>query len=166
MAQAEVEVWVRLFDCLDHFPDLTSFTAHEERPLQWVVEGKSGLTRYGLWRVDGSRGVSTPIDSVAQQAAASCNDPPEKSLQSVSSNQAQLLDWVASYDCFDPKPPSSAFISFQENPTRWVVEGRKTEEDEGESFYGLWAVDTITGIITPLDEEARRAAGDACFRRR
>ena len=182
---AQRQVWVRVFNCYDHFPELGSFTAQQFGPLSWVVEGKSPITHYGLWLVDGVSGGISPLDQLAEQAAASCDLPATASFPAVvDSQQAALRVWAAVYDCFTPRPKATEFNVFVDSPQRWLVEGRgevtikvqvekKVEDDTTETFeeertitifYGLWVVDTTTGAITPWDFLARDLQRQICYR--
>ena len=190
--QAQLRVWVAVFNCYDHFPELESFTAHEDNPLSWVVEGRSDITQYGLWMVDTLTGEISPADQLAEKAAATCVLPAEAAFPAVvAALQAELLVWAAVYDCFEfdyPKPRTTTFEAYQDNPQRWLVEGRDdviveveveivavdveggttetfVEERQQTVFYGLWLVDTSTGAITPWDALARTTAFNPCYQR-
>lgn len=54
--QSELVVWVSVYNCYDHFPDLTSFIGRQDESGNWVVEGRSPITQYGLWRVNATTG--------------------------------------------------------------------------------------------------------------
>ena len=186
--QAQLRVWIAVFNCYDHFPALESFTAYEDSPFRWVVEGKSDITQYGLWLVDIQTGEISPADQLAEKAAATCELPAQAAFPAVvAALQAELLVWAAVYDCFDfdyPKPKTTTLKAYQDNPQRWLVEGRDDvvvevevesvldsgsttetfiEEREQTVFYGLWLVDTSTGAITPWDALARTTAFNPCY---
>ena len=181
-----------IFDCYDHFPQLVSFTVHDDAPRGWVVEGNSAITHYGIWQVDAQTGEITPSDLLAKEANATCRQPPPQvaprpflaaSFPSVvTAEQAGLLVWFAVYDCFFPSPNSTAFIAFQDNPQRWLVEGKDTVTTEvevtrvvggtTETFveertvsvsYGLWLVDTSTATASPWSNLARTTAARSCY---
>ena len=83
--------------------------------------------------------------------------------------QARLRVWIAVRSCFDPLPPLDVFTSYQDQPHRWIVEGRGELESLGGETetvtYGLWFVDVETGDITPSDRLARIAAANtSCFK--
>jgi hypothetical protein len=86
--QATIRVWVSIYDCFDARPSYSDFTAYQESPQRWVVEGikvdKSQtvvdgvlLTEeertdiyYGLWLVDTDTARVVPWNTVARQIAA------------------------------------------------------------------------------------------------
>ena len=181
-----------IFDCYDHFPELASFTAHEDAPHGWVVEGNSAITHYGIWQVDAQTGEITPSDILAIQASATCRQPaaavvarPQSDASFpavVTLEQAELLVWFAVYDCFSPNPKSTAFTAFQDNPQRWLVEGKDTvttevevtrvvgdttetfvEERTSSVSFGLWLVDTSTATASPWSDLARTTAARSCY---
>ena len=189
--RAALDVWTSVYNCYSHFPEFSSFQAFVAGPNTWTVEGKSGITHYGLWQVDAFTGTITPLDELAIQAQQRC------ALQDtlpavVSGDQARLRVWIAIYDCFpepvlgadpNPIPPEDFFQAFQESPERWVVEGKgetervievtQTEQGSTETstvgatpttYYGLWKVDTATGEITALDTIARDIQERICFK--
>ena len=182
--QAELRVWVNVFNCYDHFPDLASFAAHPDDVGRWIVEGKSAITHYGLWQVNAVTAVISPLDLLAKEAAAVCGVPDQASFPAVvTGEQAGLLVWIASYDCFDPRPAVESFTFYQENPQRWLVEGKEivtvevavervvggttetfVEERTQLAHYGLWIVDTSTAIITPWDDLAEASSTQQCYR--
>ncbi len=182
--EAQLRVWATVFDCFGHFPSLESFAAYQDTPERWVVEGKSTITHYGLWLVDAFTGEIIPADSIARETTETCVMLARASSQAViTGQQAALLVWVASYDCFeDPKPTTTSFTSFQDTPQRWLVEGRDSiivevevekvvgdttetsiEERIETALYGLWLVDTNTAAITPWDQLARFTSLRPCY---
>jgi len=192
-AEAELRVWAAAYNCYDHFPELASFTAYQYDPERWVVEGKSENTHYGLWQVDSATGEITPLDQLAEEAAAVCELPaptlPPVVRRAVffppvvTGEQAELRVWIAVYDCFDPRPERASFTVYVDNPQRWLVEGRGeetvevlvervvggttetfTEERTVTVYYGLWVVDATTAEITAWDQLARETtANEACY---
>ena len=183
--QARLRVWISVFNCYDHFPALENFTVYEEDVRSWIVEGKSTVAHYGLWTIEGNSGEITPADQIASEAAALCRIPAGASFPAVvTGEQAQVLVWVATYDCFNPRATADSFVARQDNPQRWVVEGKEetttlvevertvegdtetfTEERKVTNFYGLWFVDTSTGTVTAWDDVARSTATDPCYQR-
>jgi len=190
--QAQLRTWMSVFDCYDHFPKLASFTAHEDAPHGWIVEGNSDITHYGIWQVDAQTGEITPSDILAIEASATCRQPPLEVVPrpvsdasfpaAVTLEQAELLVWFAVYDCFSPNPTSGGFTAFQDNPQRWLVEGKDTITievevervvgDTTETFtesrtdsvsYGLWLVDTSTATVRPWSDLARTTAVRSCY---
>ena len=191
--QAVLRVWMSVFDCYDHFPELASFIAHEDTPRGWVVEGNSAITHYGIWEVNGASGEITPTDLLARQASATCRQPliaapagppAQASFPAVVAlEQAQLMVWFAVFDCFTPSPNSAAFTAFQDNPQRWLVEGKDTvtlevevttvvasttetfTEERTESVsYGLWLVDASTAEISAWSDLAVSTRGLPCYK--
>ena len=168
---AATAVWVSVYSCYGHFPLSSSFSATLETPVQWVVEGRSGTTIYGLWSVDAVSGEIEPIDEVARQAKEDCLLAPEVPV-SFTPAQASLRAWLAVYECFEPPPKFEFFVGQQLTPQRWVVEGREVQEEEEfdigpkkpDVLYGLWLVDTDTGQILPWDSLAILTAGRSCFK--
>ncbi len=161
--KAQARVWVEAYNCYSAYPELTSFTAYPYSAGMWVVEGKTETIHYGLWSVDGITGKVTALDVVAAEAAPKCNIalatrpslPP-----AVTAGQAEVRVWITLYDCpYDLKPKRTSFTAYQDNPQRWLVEGK-----EGTVLYGLWSVDTATAAITPWDGEARLKANAVCYR--
>ena len=107
--QAEIRVWIAVYDCFPMAvegesdiptPNDDFFTAFQESPVRWVVEGKgetdrvvevtvteqgvtetftqgaSPLSYYGLWEVDTNTGTITARDAVARDIQAlSCFNP-------------------------------------------------------------------------------------------
>ncbi len=70
--QASVRVWVATADCFaPSRPPLSVFTATQETPDRWVVEGRQtsgsgGGTLYGLWLVEANTGQIQALDNYAQ----------------------------------------------------------------------------------------------------
>ena len=183
---AAVRVWSGVYSCSQDFPALSDFSAILDVKNQWLVEGRTDVTSYGLWRVDALTGEVEPLDERARLVFGSC----DASVTTLTGEQAAVRVWVATYDCFaapDPaptptptsgatptpvptptpgpeptphpdSPPLEAFTAAQETPYRWVVEGR-----EDTRLMGLWLVETDTGDITGLDAEARGLRALACF---
>ena len=158
-------MWVSMYGCYDHFPQLSSFTATPDGPTRWIVEGRSPDTSYGLWLVDALTGAITPSDRIAEQASENCTP----TTVVVTAKQAALRVWLAAYECFLPRPESSVFVASQDSPQRWIVEGRSvdlTTDPPTITLYGLWLVDTDTGDIQAWDQVARQAAANvSCFKR-
>ena len=75
--QAELRVWLALRDCFSPLPTADSFTAYQDRPGRWLVEGKKETgenatinqeeraVSYGLWIVDSESGNLTAYDDLA-----------------------------------------------------------------------------------------------------
>lgn len=145
----------------------------------------SDITHYGLWQVNTLTGEISPSDLLAEEAAAFCGFPDEATFPgAVTPEQAELLVWISSYDCFETKPSADSFTAYQDNPQRWLVEGKETvtvqvevesvtegrteifvEERAEIAYYGLWMVDTSTATITPWDDLSREKAKDKdCYR--
>ena len=188
--KASLAVWIGVYNCYSHFPEITSFQAFQAGSDAWTVEGKSGVTHYGLWQVDAFTEAITPLDEIALQAQAQCASQDRVPVV-VSSEQARLRVWIAIYDCYPqpvpgqssiPIPPEDFFQAFQESAERWVVEGKGDVELEVEvtvteqgvtetfteqitnlTYYGLWEVDTDTGEITARDSFARAVQELGCF---
>ena len=191
LERAALTVWTGVYNCYGHFPDFSSFQAFAAGPRTWTVEGKSGVTHYGLWQVDAFTEAITPLDELAVQAQERCALR-DRLPTVVSGDQARLRVWIALYDCYPetvigesdiPIPPEDFFQAFQESAERWVVEGKgetervkeitQTEQGTTETstvgatpvtFYGLWKVDTDTGDITALNARARNIIERNCFR--
>ncbi len=185
---AAIQVWTTVYGCFQDFPAFEDFQARPGLEGNWVVEGKAATTPYGLWEVNSTTGVITPRDDLARQVDAarreeSCAPSAAKRPAAVTAEEASILAWVASYDCFSPHPVFAAFITRVEDPRRWVVEGRGTVdiqvevENETESgietftetrtqtaFYGLWLVDTETGDVSSLNNLAAVQVADGCFK--
>ncbi|MFQ5860692.1 MAG: hypothetical protein ACE5IG_03970 [Dehalococcoidia bacterium] len=83
-----------------------------------------------------------------------------------SAEEAEVLVWVASYNCFADKPPLDAFTAVQEAPLRWVVEGRTPPDFDppNDPRYGLWLVDGLSGAVTAWDSVAAAQVVRACYR--
>ena len=68
--EARLRVWLAVYGCFEPPPPPGSFTAYQDHPERWIVEGRQGegasTVTYGLWLVDGE-GV-TPYDEAAQQS--------------------------------------------------------------------------------------------------
>ncbi|MCZ6892055.1 MAG: hypothetical protein O7F09_06025, partial [Chloroflexi bacterium] len=97
--RAALTVWTSVYNCYGHFPDFSSFQAFQAGPNTWTVEGKSGITHYGLWQVDAFTKAITPLDELAVQAQERCTS--EVTLPAVvSGEQAELRVWIAIYDCY------------------------------------------------------------------
>ena len=109
--------------------------------------------------MDALSGAITPIDALALWAAESC--VPRSVV--LTPEQAALRVWLASYQCFNPRPEFEAYTGYQDNPQRWIVEGRHVENSS--TLYGLWLVDTETGQIQPWDQLARDKSAQTCFGR-
>lgn len=101
----------------------------------------------------------------------------------VTAEQAELLVWNSSYDCFDTEPRAASFTAYQDNPQRWLVEGKETvtvqvevesvtegkteifvEERRVVVYYGLWMVDASTATLTSSDNLYREAKSKECYR--
>ena len=173
ISEAATSVWISVYNCFGNFPQIESFTATEDGPTRWVVEGRSEATVYGLWLVDAVTGEIIPADEVARKAESECLTTPEVPV-SLTAEQASLRAWMAAYQCFNPPPELSSFNALPLTPQRWVVEGRKVAveiESEGgpaqqteEVFYGFWQVDTDTGEIQPWDNLAESLTKVSCFK--
>lgn len=185
---AAIQVWTTVYGCFQDFPAFESFQARPGLQGNWIVEGKAATTPYGLWEVNATTGVITPRDDLARQVddarrEESCAPSEEKRPAAVTAQEASILTWVASYDCFTPHPLFGAFVTRVEDPRRWVVEGRGTvdldvevtvETESGTetftetrtetAFYGLWLVNTETGRVTGADILAATMAEDDCFK--
>ena len=174
---AATRVWTSVYGCYQEFPAFESFAGRAGLEGTWIIEGKSETTRYGLWEVDAATGAITPKDDLARQVdearqeEGSCSPPEEVQPTVVTSEEASLRAWVAAYDCFEPHPEFDSFTTRQEDPRRWVVEGRLTVETTvGEEtivttdFYGVWLVDTGTGAVSGLDNRAIALTDNVCFK--
>ena len=157
--QAATIVWASVYGCYGHFPEASSFTATPDGPTRWIVEGRSADTVYGVWSVDAMTGNITPSDQVAEQVTEKCIPTPVV----LTAEQAALRVWLATYKCFVPSPLFSAFSGYQDNPQRWIVEGRFEVDPETTIMYGLWLVKTDTGNIEPWDALASQTAAKICF---
>ena len=182
--QAELLVWVSVYNCYDHFPELTSFTGLQDESGNWVVEGRSPITQYGLWRVNATTGQPIALDLLAREAVTACNARTDAAFPVVATiQQAALRVWSATYDCFIPSPGFDTFTVRMDSPQRWLVEGREivtievevqrvvsgttetfTEERTSTVFYGLWMVDSSSGEITAWDDLAKSTAVRSCFK--
>lgn len=76
---ARIKVWVTVRGCFFPVPGLDAFTAYQDRPGRWLVEGRSTLTNaqektttitYGLWIIDAGTGAILPQDAVARSASS------------------------------------------------------------------------------------------------
>ena len=171
-SDAAVQVWITMYSCYGHYPLLASFSATEEGKNRWSVEGRSADTVYGLWSVDAVTGEITPADVVALNAQQECDLTPEVPVV-LDAEQAALRVWMASYQCFEPRPKAEFFTGHQINPQRWIVEGREvqkeategalTVENRDDRLYGFWRVDADTATIEPWDLLAQRMAASPCF---
>ena len=172
---AAIQVWTAVYGCFRDFPAFEDFQARPGLQGNWIVEGKAPTTPYGLWEVDATTGTITPRDDLAREVDGarreeSCAPSAEKKPAAVTAEEANILAWVASYDCFSPHPEFGSFTTRVEDPRRWVVEGRVTGggEAEGEAvaeeFYGLWLVDTETGEVSGLDNLAAAQIANVCFK--
>ncbi len=154
---AAVRVWSGIYSCSQDFPALDDFNGTLDVNDTWLVEGRTDVTSYGLWRVDAMTVAVEPADDRARSVFGSCDASPI----TLTGQQAAVRVWVATYDCYVEPPPLNAFNAAQESPHRWVVEGR--EKGEPDSLYGLWLVETNTGDITGLDALARGTRALGCF---
>ena len=81
--QAEILVWVAAYDCWPPslIPALDAFTATQESPHRWVVEGRAiftdpvtdevlGLFLFGLWLVDTDTAQINGLDQLARDTRA------------------------------------------------------------------------------------------------
>ena len=168
---AAIQVWTTVYGCFRDFPAFEDFQTRAGLGGNWIVEGKAATTLYGLWEVNATTGVITPRDDIARQVDTarreeSCSPSAEKKPAAVTGEEASILAWVATYDCFDPHPEFGSFTTRVEDPRRWVVEGRATSAEEGgaEEFYGLWLVDTETGRVSGMDNLAAAQVANICFK--
>ena len=160
---AATQVWTTVYRCFQEFPAFESFNGRDGLGGSWIVEGKSATTQYGLWEVEAASGAISPLDDIAEQVQASC--PTDVQPAVVTDEEASIRAWVATYDCFDPHPAFDSFTARQEDPRRWVVEGRATDVEAGtEEFYGLWVVDTETGRVSGMDNLGASQLGNVCFK--
>ncbi len=91
--QAELRVWIAVYDCIDPKPKRTSFKMYVDNPQRWLVEGKEDVTvevevekvvagvtekykefriqtfYYGLWTVDVTTATIAPWDNLARATA-------------------------------------------------------------------------------------------------
>ena len=73
--QAELRVWIAVYDCFAPRPKRTNFKVYVDNPQRWLVEGEEAATEttptiyYGLWTVDTTTGALTPWDNLASATA-------------------------------------------------------------------------------------------------
>ncbi len=91
--QAELRVWIAIYDCIAPKPKRTSFKVYVDNPQRWLVEGKEDITvevevervvggvterftetrtvtsYYGLWTVDATSVTIAPWDLLARATA-------------------------------------------------------------------------------------------------
>ncbi|MBI4199313.1 MAG: hypothetical protein HY535_02405, partial [Chloroflexi bacterium] len=161
---------------------VTLATRYDPVTKAWTVEASTQDPRltFGTWGVSDATGEVAPQDQVARGIAApgvTCSPPtvflaasltppqlvtaplptavatPAPKAEIASAQEATLRLWVQVYGCYDHFPQASSFTAYPDRPGRFVVEGRSEE-----SYYGLWAVDTQTGQVTPLDALAKHTA--------
>ncbi len=158
------QVWVTVYECYEDFPDFSSFTGRQGIQNTWIVEGRSGLIVYGLWQVNAVTGEVMPLDDRAQRALEACGLRAGPVV--VTSEQATIRVWVATYDCFTPHQPLNVFTAAQESPRQWIVEGRGAVNPQTgfADLYGLWLVDTDSGVITGHDTLAVSTRQQSCFK--
>ena len=153
----------------------------------WLVEASTEDARlsFGHWEVTDATGLVTPGDEVAGAIASggvTCTEPrallaggltpplfpaPTATPAPVvaTGEQARVRVWVAVRSCFDPLPPAEVFTAYQDQPDRWIVEGRAAGAAASAIIYGLWFVDVATGAIAPSDALAQSTAtNDFCFK--
>ena len=68
--QARLRVWLAIYGCFDPAPAFDSFSAYQDSPGRWVVEGMQETLSYGLWLVDAGTGALTPYGQTAEGIAA------------------------------------------------------------------------------------------------
>lgn len=77
--QARLRTWLAVYTCFQPSPELGSFTAYQDSPQRWIVEGRPETTTaggetttisYGLWLVDAYNGDIIPYDPVAKSIKA------------------------------------------------------------------------------------------------
>ena len=68
--QARLRVWLAIYGCFDPAPAFDSFSAYQDSPGRWVVEGTQETLSYGLWLVDAGTGALTPYGQTAEGIAA------------------------------------------------------------------------------------------------
>ena len=153
--QAVLLVWVEVYSCFQALPRLSDFEANQDAKGDWIVEGKAEDASYGLWKVKALTGTVSALDLVARQAVAGICSPSQAVL---TSEQASLRVWIATYRCFTPPLLFSVFEGKQVRPQEWIVEGRA-----GASLYGLWLVDADTAEIIPWDALAQTVFAQPCF---
>ena len=173
---ASHRIWVAVYSCFDPRPSNAAFTAFQDSPESWVVEGTvQGVTgvagvegeagvegvNYGLWLVDSATAEITPLDEKALGISETCTGYSAVTTPVVlDAGQAALRVWVAVYDCFTPRPANTSFTAFQDKLGRWLVEGKVGEDGP---FYGLWRVDSGTAEITARDQVARNTEALFCY---
>ena len=81
----------------------------------------------------------------------------------IDGGQAALRVWLASYRCFSPPTYSSDFTARQDDPERWIVEGRRPGGSGTELLFGLWLVITQTGTVQPWNTVADGIFAESCF---
>lgn len=76
---ARIKVWVTVRDCFFPVPGLEAFTAYQDRPNRWLIEGRSTSTdaqektttvTYGLWIIDAGTGIILPQDAMARSVSS------------------------------------------------------------------------------------------------
>lgn len=91
--QAELRVWISVYDCINPKPKSESFKVYVDSPQRWLVEGKEAVTvevevekdvagviekykelrivtsYYGLWTVDVTNATIAPWDNIARATA-------------------------------------------------------------------------------------------------
>ena len=180
---ASHRVWVAVYSCFDPRPSNKAFTAFQDSPESWVVEGKvetvtgvggvegeAGVegvksANYGLWLVDSATAEITPLDEQSLGISETCTGYSAVTIPVVlNAEQAALRVWIAVYDCFNPRTANTNFTAFQDKLGRWFVEGKEAgEAGELVPAYGLWRVDSDTAEITPWDQVAKNTAGKSCY---
>ena len=79
--QARVRVWASVRPCFEPPPPIESFTAYQDRPRRWIVEGRARTTSgqtatltspatYGLWVVNADTGEIIPSDDEARRTVS------------------------------------------------------------------------------------------------
>ena len=107
----------------------------------------------------------TPTPSATPAPTFTPTPPPTPTPVVATGEQARVRVWVAVRSCFLPLPPLEVFASYQDQPDRWIVEGRAVGDASPKIFYGLWLVDVATGAIAPSDAVAEiTATNDSCFK--
>jgi hypothetical protein len=79
--QAQIRIWVATYDChVGSKPPLTAYSAQQESPHRWVVEGRMTIPAsggnppvdvlLGLWQVETDSGAITGLDAFARNMRA------------------------------------------------------------------------------------------------
>jgi len=188
LSTAEVTqlVYLEVRECADQLGaagnklelSLTSDYSSEERKWRVGVTGAEGTLTFGQYHVTDDTGTVAPADATSSrllEAGVVCSEPasvlskgpvpPQMSIISSlppvpvpaigSKNQAEMEVWLKAYSCYGTFPELGNFFAYEYGAGKWIVEGKSDATQ-----FGLWQVDAMSGLVSPLDRLAIDAAAE------